>query len=53
MPWLVLTEDGGAPRVLELTASPFRVGRRAGNDLVLGDYAVSREHVHIERDGPD
>jgi adenylate cyclase len=51
MPWLVVTEEGGAPRVLELVASPFRAGRRAGNDLVLGDYAVSREHIHIERDG--
>jgi adenylate cyclase len=51
MPWLLVTEEGDSPRVLELTTSPFRIGRRAANDLVLGDYGVSRDHSRIERDG--
>src|SRR5919204_5515130 len=51
MPWLVVTEEGESPRVLELTTSPFRIGRRAANDLVLGDYGVSRDHSRIEREG--
>jgi len=51
MPWLVVTEEGEGPRVLEIAASPFRIGRRAGNDLVLSDYGASRDHSRIERDG--
>ncbi len=51
MPWLVVTEEGESPRVLEIATAPFRIGRRAGNDLVLGDYGVSRDHSRIEREG--
>jgi adenylate cyclase len=51
MPWLVVEEEGEPQRVLEVAASPFRIGRRAGNDLVLWDYGVSRDHSRIERDG--
>ncbi len=51
MPWLVVNEEGQTPRVLEVGTSPFRIGRRAGNDLVLGDYGASREHSRIVREG--
>ncbi|HEV8672408.1 MAG TPA: adenylate/guanylate cyclase domain-containing protein [Methylomirabilota bacterium] len=51
MPWLAVNEEGESPRVLELTTTPFRIGRRAANDLVLGDYGVSRDHSRIEREG--
>lgn len=51
MPWLVIDEEGEAPRVLEVATTPFRIGRRAGNDLVLADYGVSRDHSRIEREG--
>ncbi len=51
MPWLVVDEEGEAPRVLEVATTPFRIGRRAGNDLVLADYGVSRDHSLIEREG--
>jgi adenylate cyclase len=51
MPWLVVNEEGESPRVLEVVATPFRIGRRAANDLVLGDYGVSRDHSRIERAG--
>ncbi len=53
MPWLVVNEEGEAPRVLEIAASPFRIGRRAGNDLVLSDYGASRDHSRIEQSGTD
>ena len=53
MPWLLVTEEGHSPRVLEITTSPFRIGRRAGNDLVLSDYGASREHSRILREGPE
>ncbi len=51
MPWLVIHEEGESPRVVEMVKTPFRIGRRAGNDLVLGDYGVSREHSRIEQEG--
>ena len=51
MPWLVVTEEADSPRVLEIAATPFRIGRRAGNDLVLSDYGASRDHSRIEREG--
>jgi adenylate cyclase len=51
MPWLVVNEDSQTPRVLEIATSPFRIGRRAGNHLVLGDFGASRDHSRIEREG--
>jgi adenylate cyclase len=51
MPWLVVNEEGQTPRVLEIAATPFRIGRRAGNNLVLGDFGASRDHSRIEREG--
>lgn len=51
MPWLVLHEEGQPPRTLEVETAPFRIGRRAGNDLVLADHGASREHARIDRDG--
>lgn len=51
MPWLVVNEEGEDPRALEIAASPFRIGRRAGNDLVLSDFGASRDHSRIEQDG--
>ena len=50
MPWLVIHEEGQPPRTLEVDAAPFRIGRRAGNDLVLADHGASREHARIERE---
>jgi adenylate cyclase len=51
MPWLLVHEEGETPRVLEVAAGPFRIGRRASNDLVLGDYGASRDHCRIEPAG--
>jgi adenylate cyclase len=53
MPWLMVNEEGHSPRVLEIKTSPFRIGRRAGNDLVLSDFGASREHSRILREGPE
>jgi adenylate cyclase len=51
MAWLVVNEEGASPRVLEVAASPFRIGRRSGNDLVLADFGASRDHSQIVREG--
>ncbi len=51
MAWLVVNEEGQPPRVLEVTAASFRIGRRSTNDLVLSDVGTHREHSRIERDG--
>jgi adenylate cyclase len=53
MPWLLVNEEGHSPLVLEITTSPFRIGRRAGNDLVLSDFGASREHSRIVKEGPE
>ena len=52
MAWLVVNEEGQSPRIVEIATAPFRIGRRAGNDLVLVDYGASRDHSRIEQDGP-
>lgn len=51
MAWLVVTEEGQPPRVIEIAAVPFRIGRRPGNDLVLADVGASREHSRLEQEG--
>ena len=51
MAWLVVTEEGQSPRIIELNAAAFRIGRRADNDLVLADQGASREHSRIDQEG--
>jgi adenylate cyclase len=51
MAWLVVTEEGQPPRIIEITTAPFRIGRRADNDLVLADQGASREHSRIDQEG--
>lgn len=53
MPWLVVHEEGQPPRTLEVDAAPFRIGRRAGNDLVLADHGASREHARLDRENTE
>jgi adenylate cyclase len=50
MAWLVVTEEGQPPRIIEIGTAPFRIGRRPDNDLVLADQGASREHSRIEQD---
>ncbi|CAA9221258.1 MAG: Serine phosphatase RsbU, regulator of sigma subunit [uncultured Craurococcus sp.] len=42
---LVLAEEGGGTRRIPLGPAPFRIGRVAGNDLVLPAPEVSRSHA--------
>src|SRR5512142_2675901 len=49
-PTLVIVEGGRSRNVL-LDKSPYTVGRRPGNDLVIGDARVSRDHALITAEG--
>jgi phosphoserine phosphatase RsbU/P len=46
-PRILLTEPGGARREVEISASPFRIGRQAGNELMLRDSRISRQQAQI------
>ncbi len=46
MPFLVYI-DGGQQRQIEITKPRFTIGKRQGNDLVLSDVKISREHAEI------
>jgi serine phosphatase RsbU (regulator of sigma subunit) len=46
MPLLLLVE-GDQQRSIALETFPFAIGRKTGNDLVLTDPRVSREHANI------
>jgi len=46
-PRLVLIDPNGARRKVEVASTPFRMGRQAGNELVLRDSRVSRQHAQI------
>jgi len=43
--WLVL----GSGELVQVTHTPFSIGRGPGNDLVLPSLAVSREHAELVR----
>lgn len=44
---LLLLVEGDQQRSIALEKFPFAIGRKAGNDLVLTDPRVSREHANI------
>lgn len=44
---LVVVEPNGMRRDVVVTASPFRIGRQAGNELTLRDSRVSRHQAQI------
>jgi phosphoserine phosphatase RsbU/P len=44
---LVVVEPNGTRRDVVVTASPFRIGRQAGNELTLRDSRVSRNQAQI------
>jgi phosphoserine phosphatase RsbU/P len=46
-PRLVMIDPNGSRRKVEVTPTPFRMGRQAGNELVLRDSRVSRQHAQI------
>ena len=46
MPVLIVS-DGAGERQINLDKPRFTIGKRPGNDLVLGDIKISREHCEI------
>lgn len=46
-PKLILIEPTGTRRELTLSKLPFTIGRQAGNDLLLRDTRISRQHAAI------
>ena len=46
-PRLIVIEPNGTNREVMVTASPFRIGRQAGNELTLRDSRISRQQAQI------
>ncbi len=46
-PRIVVIEPSGVRREVPLSASPFRIGRQAGNELTLRDSRISRQQAQI------
>jgi len=49
-PRLIVREASGNQREIELTHTPFTLGRQGDNDLVLLDGRISRHHARIVQD---
>lgn len=45
--WLEVTQGAHGGHQIPLRQAPFRIGRAQGNDLVLNDPSVSRQHAVI------
>jgi len=52
-PRLIIREASGTEREVEITSSPFTLGRQSDNDLVLLDNRISRRHASILHDGKE
>ncbi len=50
IPKLVVIEPGGSRREVDVTPTPFRIGRQAGNELALRDSRISRQQAQIVTD---
>ncbi len=50
LPRLVVRETTGVEREVEITQTPFTLGRQGDNDLVLLDNRISRRHARILQD---
>lgn len=48
---LEILDGDRAGEVIPLGSSPLRIGRRAGNDLVLSDEKVSGQHAELAAEG--
>ncbi|HUO35909.1 MAG TPA: SpoIIE family protein phosphatase [Candidatus Acidoferrum sp.] len=46
-PRLVVIEPNGVRREVNVTASPFRIGRQTGNELLLRDSRISRQQAQL------
>jgi serine phosphatase RsbU (regulator of sigma subunit)/pSer/pThr/pTyr-binding forkhead associated (FHA) protein len=50
IPRFVVIEPGGSRREVDITPTPFRIGRQAGNELALRDSRISRQQAQIIAD---
>ena len=50
VPRLTVRDSFGNQREIELSRTPFTLGRQGNNDLVLLDSRISRRHARIVRD---
>jgi len=46
-PRIVVIEPNGVRREVSVTASPFRIGRQTGNELLLRDSRISRQQAQL------
>lgn len=46
-PRLIVIEPNGVRREVSVTASPFRIGRQTGNELLLRDSRISRQQAQL------
>lgn len=49
-PRLIVIEPNGVRRETAVTASPFRIGRQTGNELLLRDSRISRQQAQLVSD---
>jgi sigma-B regulation protein RsbU (phosphoserine phosphatase) len=47
LPRLIVSDASGNDREIEITRTPFTLGRQSDNDLVLLDNRISRRHARI------
>ncbi len=47
LPRLIVRDASGNEREVEISRTPFTIGRQGDNDLVLLDNRISRRHAHI------
>jgi len=50
VPRLVVRDAAGNDREVEITRTPFTLGRQSDNDLVLLDSRISRRHAQVVQD---
>ncbi|MBI1982787.1 MAG: FHA domain-containing protein, partial [Acidobacteria bacterium] len=50
LPRLIVRDASGSEREVEITRTPFTLGRQSDNDLVLHDHRISRSHARIVQD---
>ena len=51
VPHITVRDAFGNQREVEISRTPFTLGRQSDNDLVLLDSRISRRHASIVKDG--
>jgi serine phosphatase RsbU (regulator of sigma subunit) len=53
LPHITVRDTFGNQRDIEISRTPFTLGRQGDNDLVLLDTRISRHHARVVKDGDD